>query len=130
MDGDAQVVVDGQMAPEEAAGPAVAPLTLANVFNENTSARVLSEAIFKKEAGEIAAASSPSEALRFAAGLSKCAGSFLCAVPMVRAFKMPKMALSRALCRGSTALPLCRPPTRTTVGRGVKGYLRRRTGYT
>jgi hypothetical protein len=104
--GDAQVVVDGQMAPEEAAGPAGAPLTLASELNEDTSARVLSEAIFKKEAGEIAAASSPSEALRFTAGLGKCAGSFLCAVPMVRAFMMTGGTFTRALQRFNGIAPV------------------------
>jgi hypothetical protein len=59
VDGGAQVGVNGQVAPEEAAGPAFAPLTLANVHDEATSARVLSEAIYKREVSDITAASSP-----------------------------------------------------------------------
>jgi hypothetical protein len=74
------VGVDGQVAPEEAAGPTFAPLALANGHGEATSARVLSEAIYKREVSDIIAASSPSVAHRFAAGLSKCA--YPCNPPM------------------------------------------------
>jgi hypothetical protein len=102
-DGGAQVGVDGQVAPEEAAGPAFVPLKLANVLDEPTSARILSEALFKREASDIAAASSPPEAHRIAAGLCKCAASFLCAVPMARAF-----TALRACEAEKRALPIAR----------------------
>ena len=90
----------------------------------------VSEALFKREASEITAASSPSEAHRIAAGLSKCAASYLCAVPMVRAFTVGEGIFTRSLQRYNGIAPVQTPPTRTTVGRGVKGYLRRRTGCT
>jgi hypothetical protein len=77
--------------------PAFAPLTPANVHDKATPARVLSEAIYKREVSDIAAASSPSEAHRIAAGLSKCAASFLCAVPMVRPFTIVEGIFMRSL---------------------------------
>ena len=91
--------VGGQVAPEEAAVPAFAPLTFANVHDEATSARVLSGAIYKGEVSDITAASSPSEAHRVAAGLSKCAASFLCAVPMARPFTAGDGIFTRSLQR-------------------------------
>jgi hypothetical protein len=45
-EGGAQEGGDDQVAPEEAAGPAFAPLTLANVHDESTSARALSGGIY------------------------------------------------------------------------------------
>ena len=94
------------------------------------SARALSEAIYKWEASGIAAASSPSEAHRIAAGLKKCAALFLCAAPVVRAFAIGEGTFTRSLQRYSGIAPVQTPPTRTTAGRGVKGSLRRRTGCT
>jgi hypothetical protein len=120
VDGGAQVGVDGQVAPEEAAGPAVVLLTLANVHDEPTSARVLSEALFKRETSDIAAASSPSEAHRIAAGLSKCAASFLCAVPMVRAFTVGEGIFTRSLQRYNGIAPVQTPHTHHCGARGER----------
>jgi hypothetical protein len=94
------------VAPEEATGPAFVPLTLANVHGEATSARVLSEAIYKREVSDIAAAPSPSEAHRIAAGLSKCAASFLCAVPMARPFTVGGGIFTRSLQRYNGIAPV------------------------
>jgi hypothetical protein len=109
-----------QVAPEVAAGPAFAPLTLANVHDEATSARALSEAIYRREASDIAAASSPSEAHRIAAGLSKCAASFLCAVPMVRAFTIGEGIFTRSLQRYNGIAPVQTPHTHHCGARGER----------
>jgi hypothetical protein len=108
------------VAPEEAAGPAVVPLTFANVLDEPTSARVLSEAIYKREISDIAAASSPLEAHRIAAGLSKCAASFLCAVPMVRAFAAGEGISTRSLQKYNGIAPVQTPYTHHCGARGER----------
>jgi hypothetical protein len=118
--GGAQEGVDVQVAPEEAAGPAFAPLTLANVHDEATSARALSEAIYKREVSDIAAASSPSEAHRIAAGLSKCAASFLCAVPMVRPFTISEGTFTRSLQRYNGIAPVETPYMHNCGARGAR----------
>jgi hypothetical protein len=86
VEGGAQEGGGVQVAPEEAAGPTFGPLALANVHGEAMSARALSEAIYKREVSDIAAASSPSEAHRIAAGLSKCAAFLLVRCPDGEAF--------------------------------------------
>ena len=109
-----------QVAPEEAAGPAFTFLTLANVHDEATSARALSEAIYKREVSDIAAASSPSEAHRIAAGLSKCAASFLCAVPMVKSFIINEGTFTRSLQRFNGIAPVQTPHTHHCGARGER----------
>jgi hypothetical protein len=131
--GGAEVGIGGQVAPEETAGPAFAPLTLANVHDEATSARVLSEAIYKREVSDITAASSPSEAHRIAAGLSKCAASFLCAVPMVRPFTVGEGIFTRSLQKYNGIVPVQTPHTHHCGARGgrvLAASERRQTGCT
>ena len=67
----------------------------------------------------IAAASSPSEAHRIAAGLSKCAASFLCAVPMVKSFIINEGTFTRSLQRHNGIAPVLTPYTHNCGARGV-----------
>ena len=65
---------------------------------------------------------------RIAAGLSKCAASFLSAAPVVRAFAIGEGTFTRSLQRlfeVQRHRPCADPP-----GARVKGFLRRRTGCT
>jgi hypothetical protein len=82
---------------------------LANVHGEAISARVLFEAIYKRAASDITAASSPSEAQRIAAGLDSCGVLFVCC-PDGETSRHWRGYFSRVLCRGTAASPLCRPP--------------------
>ena len=119
-EGGAREEGDSPGGPEAEVGSAFTPLTFSNLLGEDTSARVLSEAIYKKEVGDITAASSPAGALHIASGLSKCAASFLVAVPMVSAFTLDAGTFVRSLQRYNGQPPVQTPYTHHCGERGQR----------
>ncbi len=72
-------------------------LSFTNIVASNTSARLLSESIFKRAAGCIIADMPVKEATAMSAGMGKCAASFLSAVPSTEAFTIEEGTFVRSL---------------------------------
>jgi hypothetical protein len=120
--GEVQVNASEGAAPptREEEGDDNVALSFTNIVTSNTSARLLSESIFKRAAGCIIADMPVKEATAMSAGMGKCAASFLSAVPSTEAFTIEEGTFVRSLQRYNAIPPVRTPHTHHCGHRGTR----------
>ena len=121
---------DGTAPPtREEEGDDNSALSFTNIVISNTSARLLSESIFKRAEGYIIADMPVKEATAMSAGMGKCAASFLSAVPSTETLTIEEGKFVRSHQRYNAILPMGTPHTHHCGNRGTERLTDRNVGF-